>query len=146
MRRAIFLAKEAYREGEVPIGAVIVKDGVIIAEGYNQTETLKDATAHAEMLALTSAQNYLGNQRLFDCTMYITLEPCMMCSGAIILSRISRIVYAADDPRLGFLKSNFDPVKQLNYYKNVEIKRGVLEEESVFLIKDFFRKIRNNKG
>ncbi len=147
MKRAIFLAKQAYQKKEVPVGALIVKDNKIIAEAYNQTEILKDSTAHAEMLVLTAAQSYLENQRLFDCTLYVSLEPCMMCSGAIILSRISRIVYAAKDLRLGFLESNYNPVKELNYYKNVSITSGVLEEESSFLLKDFFKTIRaNNKN
>lgn len=145
MRRALFLAREAFEDGEVPVGAVIVHKNKIIAEGYNQIERLKDATAHAEMIALTAASSAMENWRLADCTLYVTIEPCMMCSGALILSRVGRIVFGAKDPRMGFLESNYDPVKKLNLYKNVKIEGGVMENEAVLLMQEFFQKLRDKR-
>lgn len=143
MRRALFLAKTAFQEGEVPIGAVIVNESGIIAEGYNQVELLNDATAHAEMLAITAAENTIDNWRLGDCTLYVTIEPCMMCSGAILLSRIGRIVYGAKDPRMGFMESNYNAVEGLKLYKNVKVENGLMADEAEYLMKEFFKKIRN---
>lgn len=145
MRRALFLAKEAFEDGEVPVGAVIVHDNKIIAEGFNQIERLKDASAHAEMIALTAASSSRENWRLTDCTIYVTIEPCMMCSGALMLSRVGRIVFGAKDPRMGFLVSNYDPVKNLNLYKNVKIEGGVMENEAAMLMQEFFQKLRNKR-
>ena len=142
MRKAFALAVEAFKQGEVPIGAVIVKDGVVIGEGYNQVELLRDATAHAEMIAITAAENYQDNWRLLDCTLYVTVEPCMMCTGAIALSRIGRIVYGVTDSRMGFMKTKYDGVKELGIYKNVEVFGGVMEAEIRELMQVFFKKIR----
>ncbi|MBN2790397.1 MAG: nucleoside deaminase [Candidatus Delongbacteria bacterium] len=145
MRKAFILALEAFEKGEVPIGAVIVKEGKIIAEGYNQVEMLRDATAHAEMIAITSAENHEDNWRLLDCTLYVTVEPCMMCTGGILLSRISRIVYGVSDPRMGFLKTKYDGVKELNLYKKVEVVSSVMEHEIRELMQEFFKNIRTKK-
>jgi tRNA(adenine34) deaminase len=142
MRKAFRLGLEAYKQGEVPIGAVIVKDGVVIGEGYNQVELLRDATAHAEMIALTSAENHQDNWRLIDCTLYVTVEPCMMCTGAILLSRVSRIVYGVADPRMGFMETKYNGVKDLNLYKKVEVFGGIMEAEIRELMLEFFKKIR----
>lgn len=143
MRYALNLARIAFQNDEVPIGAVVVKDGQIIAEGYNQIEMLKDATAHAEMIAITSAANYLENWRLQGCTLYVTVEPCMMCSGAIVLSRLDKIVFGAYDDRMGFMKTNYNPIEKLNIYKNVEVVGGVLEDEATQLMQSFFQKLRD---
>ncbi len=144
MRKALILAKEAYSEDEVPIGAIIVnnKNGQIISEGFNQVEKLNDATAHAEIIAITSAENHLENWRLSDCTLYVTIEPCMMCSGAIALSRLSRIVYGAKDSRMGFLESRYNIKDDYHLYKDIEIIGGILEDECSMIIKKFFKKIR----
>ena len=142
MKKAFRLGVEAFRKGEVPIGAVIVKDGKIIGEGYNQVELLRDATAHAEMIAITSAENHGDNWRLINSTLYVTVEPCMMCTGAILLSRISRIVYGAKDPRMGFMETKYNGVRELNLYKNVEVLGGIMELEIRELMQDFFKKIR----
>ncbi len=144
MRKALILAKEAYSEDEVPIGAIIVnnKNDQIISEGFNQVEKLNDATAHAEIIAITSAENHLENWRLSDCTLYVTIEPCMMCSGAIALSRLSRIVYGAKDSRMGFLESRYNIKDDYHLYKDIEINGGILEDECSMIIKKFFKKIR----
>ncbi len=144
MQKALLLAKEAYSEDEVPIGAVIVnnKNGQIISEGFNQIEKLNDATAHAEIIAITSAENHLENWRLSDCTLYVTIEPCMMCSGAIALSRLSRIVYGAKDPRMGFLESRYNIKSDYHLYKDIEITSGVLEDEASSIMKKFFKNLR----
>jgi len=104
---------------------------------------LNDATAHAEMLAITAAENTIDNWRLGDCTLYVTIEPCMMCSGAILLSRIGRIVYGAKDPRMGFMESNYNAVEGLKLYKNVKVENGLMADEAEYLMKEFFKKIRN---
>ena len=145
MRKAFVLGLEAFKQGEVPIGAVIVKDGIVIGEGYNQVELLRDATAHAEMIAITSAENHEDNWRLIDSTLYVTVEPCMMCTGAILLSRISRIVYGATDPRMGFMETKYNGVKELNLYKNVKVLGGIMESDVRELMQDFFQKIRAKK-
>ncbi|MCK5759825.1 MAG: nucleoside deaminase [Candidatus Delongbacteria bacterium] len=142
MKKAFRLGLEAFNKGEVPIGAVIVKDGVVIGEGYNQVELLRDATAHAEMIAITSAENHEDNWRLIDSTLYVTVEPCMMCTGAILLSRISRIVYGVADPRMGFMETKYNGVKELNLYKKVEVLGGIMASEVKELMQEFFKKIR----
>lgn len=143
MRQALREAHRANAVGEVPIGAVIVHDGKIIARAWNQVETLKDATAHAEMLCLTAAQNALGDWRLEDCTLYVTKEPCPMCAGAIVHCRPTRVVIGCTDPKAGacggwinLLQSN----PPLNHA--CEITTGVLADESLHLIQTFFRSAR----
>ena len=144
MREALKLAEQAFSKDEVPVGAVIVQNDKIIARGYNQREMLKDPTAHAEMIAITSAAQAVGDWRLNDCTIYVTLEPCVMCAGAIILARISRIVYGADDPKAGAVRSLYNILedKRLNHQPSITL--GVLAEESSAILKDFFRKKRES--
>jgi tRNA(adenine34) deaminase len=142
MREALKEAGKAAQEDEVPVGAVVVHKGKIIARGHNQVEALKDPTAHAEMIALTSAANYLGNKWLLGSSIYVTIEPCSMCAGALVLSRIKSLVYGADDPKTGACGSVTNIVinKRLNH--RISVKKGVLKEECSSLIKDFFRKKR----
>lgn len=142
MKKAFLLAMRAYEEGEVPIGAVITREGKAIGEGYNQTELLRDATAHAEMIAITAAENSKDNWRLNDCTLYVTVEPCMMCTGAISLSRIGRVVYGLEDPRMGFITSKFNGLKELNINKTVTVESGLMRDEIYELMQNFFRNLR----
>lgn len=137
MRQALFEAKEAYDRDEIPVGVVIVYKDRIIARGHNLTETLNDVTAHAEMQAITSAAGVLGGKYLIGCTVYVTLEPCIMCAGALGWSQISRIVYGAADDKRGFQK--FAP-KAL--HPKTEIQEGVLQEDCARLMQDFFRNKR----
>lgn len=140
MSLALRQAEEAYDSGEVPVGAVVVCNGRIIGTGYNQTEALNDVTAHAEMIALTAAENNLGGKYLPQCTLYVTVEPCIMCAGALGWSQIGRIVYGASDPKKGFTrfcKENLTPL-----HPNTVVTKGVLEEEASTLMKDFFKEKR----
>lgn len=137
MSAAIAEAMIAAEEGEIPVGAVVVCNGRIIARAHNQTERLHDATAHAEMIALTSAQNYFGGRALPECTLYVTLEPCPMCAGAIGWTRPGRIVWGADDPKRGF-DSCCRPEKTPLHPKTI-ITKGVMAEECAELMKQFFR-------
>ena len=146
MHQALREARKAYKANEVPIGAVIVKDKQVIARAYNQVETLKDATAHAEMLALTSAQSHLGDWRLEGCTVYVTKEPCPMCAGAIVHCRPNKVIFALPDPKAGacggwinLLQSN----PPLNHA--CEIQYGVCEEESKNLLVGFFKDVRQKR-
>ena len=139
MKHALAQAQLAFEEDEVPIGAVVVINNRIISKGYNQVEKLNDPTAHAEIIALTSAFNYLGSKYLPEATIYITIEPCLMCAGALYWSKIQRIVYGAADEKNGYLHitgatSPFHP--------KTEITRGVLKEECASLIQSFFRQKR----
>jgi tRNA(adenine34) deaminase len=141
MRFALAEAQKAYDAGEVPVGAVLVFQNQIISSSYNQVESLKDATAHAEMLCLKKAARELGNWRLLDCTLYCTLEPCLMCAGAMILSRVKTLVWGAPDLRHGAggsLMNAFDhhPIHQL------EIRQGILKDEAASLLKKFFQERR----
>lgn len=137
MRIALQEAEDAYAENEIPVGAVVVLDGQIVAKGHNLTETLKDVTAHAEMMALTSAANALGAKYLNDCTLYVTLEPCLMCAGAIAHAQVKTLVFGASDPKKGysvFLNGKF-PSK-------AEIRQGVLADECAQILKRFFSERR----
>lgn len=143
MRQAYQEALKALDEGEVPIGAVIVKNRQIIARGYNRIESLSDATAHAEIIAIGAAAEACKTWRLNECTLYVTLEPCMMCLGAIMHSRISSIVYAADDPRYGAITSNpFKPTVEGSYKWFPEYTPGILKDDCSRLIKQFFSNLR----
>ncbi|HXB12730.1 MAG TPA: nucleoside deaminase [Bacteroidia bacterium] len=133
MREALKEAKRAYALDEVPIGAVIVCNGVIIARGHNLTEQLTDVTAHAEMQAFTSASNYLGGKYLQECTLYVTVEPCVMCAGAAFWTQITRIVYGAPDPKRGFMM-----VGTRLLHPKTKISSGILEEECSVLMKTYF--------
>ncbi len=137
MRMALAQAQEAAARDEVPIGAVIVCQGHVIARGHNLTETLTDVTAHAEMQAITSASAFMGGKYLQDCTLYVTVEPCLMCAGAIGWSQITRVVYGAADAKRGYHTYCNNP-----FHKNTEIIGGVLEEECAQLMTDFFKKKR----
>ena len=137
MKKALQEAEAAFEDGEVPIGAVIVVQGRIIARAHNQTERLNDVTAHAEMLAITAASNFLGGKYLYDCTLYVTLEPCLMCAGALYWSQIPRIVYGAPDPQRGYSVSGGA------LHPKTEISGGVMETESNALLKRFFIQRRN---
>jgi tRNA(adenine34) deaminase len=137
MKQALNEARRAGERDEVPIGAVIVCQGRIIARGHNLTETLTDVTAHAEMQAITAAAQFLGGKYLIDCTLYVTVEPCVMCAGALGWSQINRIVYGACDEKRGFAR--FAPNA---LHPKTEVVRGVLEEECSRLVKDFFKKKR----
>lgn len=133
MRLALAEAQEAFAEGEVPVGAVVVSHGRVIARAHNQTETLRDVTAHAEMLAITSAANQLGGKYLCDCTLYVTVEPCVMCAGAIGWAQVSRIVYGTGDDKRGY--SVFAPRA---FHPKTSVTVGVLRDECQKLMRDFF--------
>lgn len=137
MRQAVAEALMAKNRDEVPVGAVVVANGVIIARAHNLTETLGDPTAHAEMQAVTAAAAYLGGKYLTDCTIYVTVEPCVMCAGALAWSQISTLVYGASDPKKGFSTLN----AQILHPKTI-VRKGILEDECSRLMKDFFRKKR----
>jgi tRNA(adenine34) deaminase len=146
MREALKEAKKAFDRDEVPVGAVLVHEGKIISRGFNQVELLKDATAHAEMLCLTAASSSLENWRLLNTTLYCTLEPCCMCAGALMLSRVSRLVWAAPDLRLGANGSFVDLFDTKHPFHSIEIQKGVLEAESADLMRAFFQKQRQKKN
>lgn len=138
MARAIELAREAEAAGEVPVGAVIVKDRAIIAEGWNRPISTHDPSAHAEMIAMRAAANVLENYRLLDTTLYVTLEPCAMCAGAMVHARVKRLVYAATDPRAGAAGSVFNIVQHSALNHRVEVEGGVLGEECGAMLRRFF--------
>jgi len=142
MALAIQQAQLAAKKDEVPVGAVIVHKGKIIARAHNQVEMLKDPTAHAEMIAITAAANYLKTKWLSECSIYVTIEPCSMCAGALVLSRINEIVYGADDPKTGACGSvvNIINNKQLNH--QIDIRKGVLVDPCAMILSDFFQKKR----
>ena len=146
MKLALREAQRAYEEDEVPVGAVVINDGKVIGKGYNQIERLQDPTAHAEMIALTAAANHLGSRRLDGCTLYVTLEPCPMCAGAIVLSRLTTLVFGSFDPKAGACGTLFNiPVDQrLNH--RVMVVPGVLDGESEQLLKGFFGRVRSLPG
>jgi len=142
MRQALREAEMAFEENEVPIGAVVIHDGRIIGRGHNRTESLKDATAHAEMIAITSASDFIGDWRLEDSVLYSTIEPCAMCSGASVLSRVGTIVYGARDPKFGACGSIFEIPTEHRLNHRIEIISGILEYEAVELMQTFFKKLR----
>ena len=136
MRLALQQAKQAFDEDEVPVGAIVVLNNQIIGKGYNQVERLTDSTAHAEIIALTAAFNFLGSKYLPEATLYVTLEPCLMCSGALYWSKISRVVYGADDEKNGYKKTT-----GINspYHPKTTVVCGILKEECALLMKQFFK-------
>ena len=136
MKQALREAQKAYDEGEVPVGAIVVLNDTIIARGYNQVEKLTDSTAHAEIIALTSAFNFLGSKYLPEATLYVTVEPCLMCSGALYWSKLGRIVYGADDEKNGYKKSTGS---NNPFHPKTTITGGILKEECAQLMKDFFK-------
>src|SRR3989338_1633227 len=139
MREALKEAVKAFESDEVPVGAIITHKGEIIGRAHNQIKTLKDPTAHAEIIAITQAANSLQNERLTGCVMYSTLEPCSMCAGAIVLSRIKGLVYAAKDPKTGAHDSVFKILNNKKLNHRVNVKKGVLENEASSLMKEFFK-------
>ena len=139
MQQALELARTAEADGEVPVGAVLVADGAVIGTGANAPIRKKDPTAHAEILALREAAERVGNYRLPGTTLYVTLEPCSMCAGAIVHARVERLVFACSDPRSGAAGSVFDLVRSEQLNHRVAVTRGVLEEESRELLQAFFR-------
>ncbi|MCI6820482.1 MAG: tRNA adenosine(34) deaminase TadA [Clostridiales bacterium] len=145
MKEALAEAKKAAAAGEVPVGAVIVKDGEIIGRGHNETETAKDPTAHAEMIAIRQAAKNLGGWRLTGCTMYVTTEPCSMCAGAIVWSRISRLFIGTMDPKSGACGSVFNIPQESRLNHFVEIETGLMQEECSSLMKSFFKELRKRK-
>jgi tRNA(adenine34) deaminase len=137
MRLALSEAQAAFDEGEIPVGAVVVNKGRVIARAHNQTETLHDVTAHAEMLAITSAANLLGGKYLTDCTLYVTVEPCTMCAGALGWAQVARVVYGASDPKRGY--TCYAPHA---LHPKASTTSGVLEKECSTLMQEFFRQRR----
>lgn len=144
MREALRLARQAAQLGEVPVGAVVVQDGRIIGRGYNLRETAKDGLAHAELMAIRQASQVLGGWRLVRCQLVVTLEPCPMCAGAVINSRIERVVYGAADPKAGSLDS-VQRMFSYPYNHLPPVRGGVLKEECVGILQDFFRGLRQEK-
>ncbi|RYM04726.1 tRNA adenosine(34) deaminase TadA [Sporolactobacillus sp. THM7-7] len=145
MEQAIAEAEQAKKMGEVPIGAVIVKGGQVIATGYNLRETLQDATAHAEIVAIHSASQKLRTWRLSGCTLYVTLEPCPMCAGAMVQSRIDRLVFGAYDPKAGCAGTLMNLVQEARFNHQVEVEGGILQEHCSEILTDFFRRLRQKK-
>jgi tRNA(adenine34) deaminase len=139
MMQALKEAKKAFEDDEIPIGAVVVLNEKIIARGHNMTERLNDPTAHAEMIALTSAFSFLGSKYLPEATLYITVEPCLMCAGAIYWSKLHKIVYGTDDEKNGYKKTT---VSNWPFHPKTELIRGVMKEECAQLMKDFFKNKR----
>lgn len=138
MKRALEQAQTAYDRGEVPVGAVVVIENQIIARAHNLTETLNDVTAHAEMQAITAAANYLGGKYLNQCTLYVTLEPCVMCAGALYWSQLKKLVYGAKDRKRGF------EINQIGLHPKTQIQSGILENQASHLMKKFFFERRRN--
>lgn len=145
MKEALKEAKKAYKKLEVPVGCVIVKDGKIIARAHNLKETKTDTTKHAEILAIQKASKKLKSWRLLDCEMYVTLEPCSMCAGALIQSRIKKVYYGVSDYKTGAIGSVFNLLEDYTFNHKVEYQKGVLEEECENVLKNFFRMLREKK-
>ncbi len=144
MRAALALAQEAAAQGEVPVGAVVVKDGQVVGAGRNRREQAKNALCHAELEAIDAACRALGGWRLWQCSLYVTLEPCPMCAGAIINARLARVVYGAGDPKAGSCGSVVD-LFALPYNHRPQVTAGVLEEECAAALRDFFRRLREKR-
>jgi tRNA(adenine34) deaminase len=145
MREALKEAEKAFGEDEVPVGAVIVHKGRVIARAYNQVERLNDPTAHAEMLALTSATNYLGTKWLNETSLYVTIEPCSMCAGALVLARIKNLYFGAKDPKTGACGSVLDITNNKKLNHRIKVKGGILKEECGSLLSEFFKKKRSQR-
>lgn len=146
MRVALVLARQAEDDGEVPVGAVIVQNGVVVGRGYNCSITAKDPTAHAEVMAMRDAASSLANYRLLDCTLYVTLEPCVMCIGAIFHARIKRLVYAAADPKTGACGSVINLPLETRLNHHMQVTAGILAPEASLLLKQFFAQRRKAHG
>ena len=142
MEAALREARASAVDDEVPVGCVIVHEGLVVGRGHNQTERLQDATAHAEILAIGAASNALDSWRLEGCTLYVTLEPCAMCAGAIVLARVARLVYGAADPKAGACGSVLDVIHEPRLNHRVEVTAGVMADECGTLLKEFFARKR----
>ena len=145
MQMALAEAQKACALGEIPIGAVVVRGGQVVGKGYNCNETNKDPSCHAEILAIKEACKALGGWRLPGCTLYVTVEPCSMCAGAIVLARIERLVIGTDNPKAGACGSLYNIVEDERLNHRVSVTRGVLKDECSSMLKDFFAMLRNNK-
>jgi tRNA(adenine34) deaminase len=146
MRSALESARQAQDNGEVPVGAVVVRNGIVIGRGYNRSISTADPTAHAEIIAMREAGSHLANYRLLDCVLYVTLEPCTMCIGAIFHARIKRLVYAAPDPKTGACGSVIDLPAETRLNHHVEVTAGVMASEASVLLKHFFVQRRKMSG
>ncbi len=142
MRKALLQAKYAFEDNEVPVGAIIVYENRIIAQAHNQIETLKDPTAHAEMIAITQATSFLQSKWLNKCTLYVTIEPCSMCAGALVLSRIDKVIFGTADLKTGAFGSKID-INSLGLNHKIKVKKGILEDDCAIIITEFFKKKRN---
>jgi tRNA(adenine34) deaminase len=145
MMHAVSEARQAFQNNEVPVGAIVVHNGVIIGRGFNQIETLNDPTAHAEMIALTAAASHLQSKQLKGCTLYVTLEPCPMCAGAIVLSKIPNLVFGSYDLKMGACSTLYSIVEDKRLNHRVHTIGGVLDDECGKLLKEFFKKKRGGK-
>ena len=146
MKEALKEAKKAYKKLEIPVGAVIVKDGKIIARGHNLKETKEDTTKHAEIIAIQKASKKLSEWRLIDCEMYVTLEPCAMCAGAIINSRIKKVYIGTMDEKTGAVGSVLNLFEDFTFNHKVEVEKGILQEECKKMLKQFFKELRKSKN
>lgn len=142
MKRALREAERAFDAGEVPVGAIVVRDGVVVGKGHNQVEALQDPTAHAEILAVTAACATLGAKFLDDCTLYVTLEPCPMCAGALVMARLKRLVFGAFDEKAGAASTLYNVVQDRRLNHQIEVVSGVEAEASAALLREFFRSKR----
>jgi tRNA(adenine34) deaminase len=133
MRQALAEARQALADGEIPIGAVVVLENTIIGRGHNQTERLRDVTAHAEMLALSAAANFLGNKYLGACSLYVTIEPCVMCAGASAWAQVRQVIYGAEEPKVGFRQHGLGLL-----HPRTQVRSGILADECAALMRDFF--------
>ena len=145
MKEAIKQAKKAYDKEEIPVGAVIVKDGKIIARGYNKKEEKKDTTQHAEIIAIQKASRKIGAWRLQDCEMYVTLEPCAMCTGALIQARLKRVYIGTMDPKTGACGSVLNLLEDYKFNHKVEVETNIMQKECEKILKDFFKYLRGKK-
>ncbi|MFD1416261.1 tRNA adenosine(34) deaminase TadA [Oceanobacillus jeddahense] len=146
MAAALQEARRAWMLNEVPIGAVVVKDGEIIGRGFNLRESMQTTLTHAELLAIQDANQKVGSWRLEDCTLYVTLEPCPMCAGAIVQSRVKRVVYGASDPKAGCAGTLMNLLEEPRFNHQVEVKSGVLEPQCSTVLKNFFKELRQKKN
>ena len=145
MKEALKEAKKAYELDEIPVGAVIVKNGKVISRGYNKKESSKNACDHAEMIAISKACKKLGAWRLLDCEMYVTLEPCPMCAGALIQARIKKLYIGTDDEKIGACGSKLNLLEDYKFNHEIEVEKDVLKDECSMILKDFFKSLRKRK-